>query len=198
MQEFETKRLPLERGAIAPDAFDAPILLGLRGGGMAHFELPPGQISTAVTHKTAEGKMNEAIKHIKLGAEFDTPERCSIIELSNTSDDPEASIARARVVPGVTTRWHRVVGTTERYVILEGSGRVEVGSLPSEDVSAGDVVLIPPSCRQRITNIGPGDLIFLAICTPRFQQEAYEDIDSDPLQPEGAADPGAAPDRGGR
>jgi oxalate decarboxylase/phosphoglucose isomerase-like protein (cupin superfamily) len=47
-------------------------------------------------------------------------------------------------------------------------------------VNAGDVVLIPPSCRQRITNIGTGDLIFLAICTPRFRPAAYEDIDDHP------------------
>ena len=127
--------------------------------------------------------MKEAIRHIALGAEFDTPERCSIIELSNTSDDPDVSIARARVSPGVTTQWHRVAGITERYVILDGAGRVEVGALPPHDVSVGDVVLIPPSCRQRITNIGIEDLIFLAICTPRFKQEAYEDIDRDPLNP---------------
>lgn len=110
-------------------------------------------------------------------AEFHTDEGCYINELSNTPEDPEASIARARVAPGVTTRWHRVVGTTERYVILEGSGRVEVGALPPQDVSAGDVVLIPPSCRQRIANVGSGDLIFLAICTPRFRAEAYEDVE---------------------
>ena len=121
--------------------------------------------------------MNEAIRRIDPGAERYTPEQCYIIELSNTADDPEASIARARVSPGVTTRWHRLTGTTERYVIIEGRGRVEVGNLPPEDVSAGDVVLIPPSCRQRITNVGAGDLIFLAICTPRFRPEAYEDVD---------------------
>ena len=129
--------------------------------------------------------MNEAIKRINLGAEFYTPEKCYITELSNTPDDPDVSIARARVAPGVTTRWHRVIGTTERYVILDGSGRVEVGSLFPQDVSIGDVVLIPPSCRQRITNLGPGDLIFLAICTPRFRPEVYEDIDNNPLKGSG-------------
>jgi mannose-6-phosphate isomerase-like protein (cupin superfamily) len=121
--------------------------------------------------------MNEAIKRLDPSAEFYTPEQCYIIELSNTPDDPEVSIARARVAPGVTTRWHRVVGTTERYVILEGRGRVEVGNIAPQEVGTGDVVLIPPSCRQRITNIGSGDLVFLAICTPRFRQEAYEDIE---------------------
>jgi mannose-6-phosphate isomerase-like protein (cupin superfamily) len=125
--------------------------------------------------------MKEGIQRIDLAAEFCTPERCYIIELSNTPDDPEASIARARVAPGVTTRWHRLRGTTERYVIIEGSGRVEVGNLPPQEVNAGDVVLIPASCRQRISNVGQSDLIFLAICTPRFRHEDYENIDEEPL-----------------
>ncbi len=123
--------------------------------------------------------MKEAIKPHDLSKEFYTDEGCYITELSNTSDDPQASIARARVVPGVTTRWHRLSDTAERYVILEGTGRVEVGQLPPTQVHAGDVVLIPPLCRQRITNTGTDDLIFLAICTPRFTNAAYEDIEPD-------------------
>jgi len=113
-------------------------------------------------------------------SEFYTSEGCYIIELSNTPDDPDISIARARVAPGVTTRWHRLADIAERYVIIEGRGRVEVGSLPPQEVGPLDVVRIPPDCPQRITNIGEKDLIFLAICTPRFQTEAYEDIDSAP------------------
>ena len=124
--------------------------------------------------------MNEAIKHLNPDTEFYTPEKCYIVELSNTPDDPEASIARARVAPGGTTRWHRLIGTAERYVILDGSGRVQVGSLPPQKVGAGDVVLIPPSCPQRIANIGEKDLIFLAVCTPRFRPEAYEDMGTEP------------------
>lgn len=106
-----------------------------------------------------------------------TEERCHILELSNSEDDPELSIARARVEPGVTTRWHRVFDTLERYVILDGAGRMEVGDLPPQEVQAGDVVLIPPSVRQRITNVGTSDLVFLAICVPRFRREAYEDAE---------------------
>ena len=88
--------------------------------------------------------------------------------------------ARARLEPGKTTRWHRLAGTVERYVIVQGRGRAEIGSLPPAEVSAGDVVLIPPGCRQRITNTGTDDLIFLAICTPRFSYDAYQDIDDQP------------------
>jgi mannose-6-phosphate isomerase-like protein (cupin superfamily) len=128
--------------------------------------------------------MNEEIRRMNPGAEFYTPEGCYINELSNTEADPDASIARARVRPGRSTRWHRIHGTTERYVILEGSGRIEVGSLPPQKVGPGDVVLIPPSCRQRITNLGGEDLVFLVICTPRFRPEAYEDIDAEPMHRE--------------
>jgi len=113
-----------------------------------------------------------------LKAEFSTPENCFIIELANSADDPEISIVRARVVPGATTRWHRLRDTAERYVIIGGRGVVEVGELPPAAVGPGDVVVIPPLCRQRITNTGNRDLIFLAICTPRFSEAVYEDLET--------------------
>lgn len=105
--------------------------------------------------------------------EFYTDEGCYITELSNSANDPEVSIARARVEPGITTEWHYLDGTTERYCILSGTGLVEVGELPPSEVTAGDVVIIPPGCRQRITNTGKSELIFLAICSPRFVQQNY-------------------------
>ena len=52
--EFETKRLPDARDDVAPDGSDVRVLLGLGGGGMAHFELAPGRNSIAVAHKTVE------------------------------------------------------------------------------------------------------------------------------------------------
>src|SRR5215475_4847922 len=54
MDEFRTMRLPAARDAIAPDGSEVRVLLGLRGGGMAHFELPPNETSTAVSHRTVE------------------------------------------------------------------------------------------------------------------------------------------------
>ncbi len=112
-----------------------------------------------------------------LEGEFYTEERCHIVELANLEADPEVSIARARVEPGVTTAWHHLVGITERYVIVSGEGDMEVGDLPLQRVGPGDVVLIPPECRQRITNTGAEDLIFLAICSPRFRVETYIDLE---------------------
>jgi len=125
--------------------------------------------------------LEPSIRHRPPGTEYYTVERCYIDELSNSDADSAVSIAQARVVPGVTTRWHRLAGIVERYVILSGLGRAEVGELEPQMVGPGDVVLIPAGCRQRIANVGDADLVFLAICTPRFRMEAYEDIDSDPL-----------------
>ena len=122
--------------------------------------------------------MKPEIRQPNPTAEFPTAEKCHILEISNISGDPDCSIARARVEPGVTTRWHRLAGTAERYVILEGRGRVEISNLPPHDVGPGDAVLIPPGTRQRIANLGNSNLVFLAICTPRFRPEAYEDLGS--------------------
>ena len=54
MITFMDKRLPLAPDAIAPDGSDVRVLLSLKGGGLAHFELAPGQTSVAVAHHTVE------------------------------------------------------------------------------------------------------------------------------------------------
>ena len=110
--------------------------------------------------------------------EYMTEERCAILELSNSGNDEALSIARARVAAGVTTAWHRVAGTAERYVILEGEGRVEVDGIEAADVRPGDVVLIPPDASQRIANTGRSDLVFYALCTPRFRHDNYRDLEA--------------------
>ena len=54
MSAFSTKCLPEVSDAIAPDGSEVRVLLTLAGGGMAHFELAPGETSTAVAHRTVE------------------------------------------------------------------------------------------------------------------------------------------------
>lgn len=122
--------------------------------------------------------MKEQIRRAEEDAEYFFEEGCFILELANTADDPDLSIARARVRPNVTTKLHRLAGVVERYVILAGRGRVEIGGLPAQEVFPHDVVIIPPQCPQRITNIGNTDLVFLAICTPRFTRKAYRNIET--------------------
>jgi mannose-6-phosphate isomerase-like protein (cupin superfamily) len=120
--------------------------------------------------------MKAGILTQNLAKEFATSERCYIIESCNASND-RLSIARARVEPGVTTKFHCVEGTEERYIIAEGKGRVEIADLAPQEVRPGDVVLIPAGVRQRITNTGSVDLIFYCVCTPPFEQSAYRELE---------------------
>lgn len=117
--------------------------------------------------------MNASVKKLNPGKEYFFEEGCHIIEIPNSTDDEDVSIAQARVEAGQQTQWHHLENTIERYVILQGSGKVEIGEAKPQQVSVGDVVIIPASTRQRITNIGDTDPIFLAICSPRFQESHY-------------------------
>jgi len=54
MPDFNSLQLPEGPSVLAPDGSEVRVLLGLQGGGMAHFQLAPGQVSAAVTHRTIE------------------------------------------------------------------------------------------------------------------------------------------------
>ena len=54
IEAFRTRRLPTAADEVAPDGSEVRILMRLKGGGMAHFELPPEQTSKAVAHRTVE------------------------------------------------------------------------------------------------------------------------------------------------
>ena len=53
-EPFATKPLPARADATAPDGTAVRLLLSLQRGSLAHFELPAGAVSHAVTHKTVE------------------------------------------------------------------------------------------------------------------------------------------------
>jgi mannose-6-phosphate isomerase-like protein (cupin superfamily) len=54
MTMFDTKQLPAQPDAVAPDGSAVRVLLALDGGSMAHFELAPHHTSRAVSHRTVE------------------------------------------------------------------------------------------------------------------------------------------------
>lgn len=105
-----------------------------------------------------------------------TSERCYILELLNTDQYPEVSIARTRVEPGMTTQRH-ALSVHEVYVIEAGSGVMYLGDTPPFDVGPGDVVTIPKGTPQSIENTGTSDLIFSCVCTPRFLQDCYTSLE---------------------
>jgi mannose-6-phosphate isomerase-like protein (cupin superfamily) len=51
---YETKTLGAGVDSTAPDGTAVRLLLSLAGGSMAHFELPAGAVSHAVTHRSVE------------------------------------------------------------------------------------------------------------------------------------------------
>lgn len=115
----------------------------------------------------------ETINPFSPADEFYLDEGCYIVELHNTDTDADCSIARARVEPGVTTELHCLRDIIERYVIVSGRGAVEVDGQAPAAVAAMDVVTIPANRSQRICNTGDSDLVFLCVCTPRFDGEKY-------------------------
>jgi len=117
------------------------------------------------------------VKKFSAIQEFETEERCYIADISNDSGDGLLSIARARVRPGVTTSWHKLNETNERYIIISGTGSMEIGDMDPLDVYEGDIVRIPAGTPQRIRNTGGSDLIFYCICSPPFQKNCYVDLE---------------------
>lgn len=116
------------------------------------------------------------VRHLDEQHEYFFREGCYILELLNDQQDESCSIARARVLPGKETRQHKLIATAERYVILQGEGTVTIEKRSSQ-VQEGSVVFIPEAHVQNIRNTGTVDLVFLAICTPRFKSECYVDVE---------------------
>lgn len=110
-------------------------------------------------------------------AEYYFEEECYISEFWNENTDPDVSIARARVMPGQKTRKHSLRSTVERYCIISGTGEVFIGDAPGQQVQANDIVYIPADVCQHIANHSDEALVFLAICSPRFEPQNYIDLE---------------------
>ena len=108
--------------------------------------------------------------------EFYFQERCFITELLNDSDCPGISVARVRVEPGESTVRHIVHDAKELYYLVSGQGEMEIDGIVVGSVQPGFLVHIPAGATQSITNTGKEDLVFISICTPRFEVYRYEEV----------------------
>ena len=104
-----------------------------------------------------------------------TRENCHITELLNDDLIPNLSLATARVEPNITTELH-VLDVDEAYYILKGQGNMQIDGQSTGMVGVGNVVFISKGRSQQISNTGSSDLVFLCICSPRFEQEKYHGI----------------------
>jgi mannose-6-phosphate isomerase-like protein (cupin superfamily) len=80
------------------------------------------------------------------------------------------SLAEATLAPGTETRPHFHARAEEIYVLLEGSGEMEVDG-QARTVGPGDAVLIPPGAWHRIRAGEEGELRFLCCCAPAYADE---------------------------
>jgi mannose-6-phosphate isomerase-like protein (cupin superfamily) len=77
------------------------------------------------------------------------------------------SLAEATLEPGQATQRHYHARTEEIYVLLEGSGEIEVAGERAR-VTRGDAILIPPGARHQLAADAKGDLRFLCCCAPPY------------------------------
>jgi mannose-6-phosphate isomerase-like protein (cupin superfamily) len=76
--------------------------------------------------------------------------------------------AHVVIPPGKSSRLHYHPEAEESYFILKGRGRLRIGGEESE-VSAGQMILIPPPQPHKIINTASEDLELLAICVPAWE-----------------------------
>ena len=120
--------------------------------------------------------MKPGVVNQGLGKETFIAEGCFIVEVWNRAEDPALSVARARVAAGTETVWH-FLDVDERYLIIEGTGIMELAGSPVSRVGPGDVIAVPAGCAQRIRNPTDHDLIFYCLCTPRFEARVYHELE---------------------
>jgi mannose-6-phosphate isomerase-like protein (cupin superfamily) len=145
---FETKLLPAEPDASAPDGADVRVLLSLAGGSMAHFSLAPDQTSVAVRHETVEelwyvvagrGQMWRAHGGVDLVVDL-VPGTCLTVPLGTTfqfrSDgDTELEVVGVTMPPWPVDRVEAFRATRPRWpaTVPEGPGLGSAAAPPTTD-----------------------------------------------------------------
>jgi mannose-6-phosphate isomerase-like protein (cupin superfamily) len=82
----------------------------------------------------------------------------------------EQSLAEATLAPGQSTRRHYHARTEEIYVVLAGTGEMEVDG-DRRSVGPDDAILIPPRAWHEIRATGVAELRFLCCCAPAYSDE---------------------------
>jgi len=98
---------------------------------------------------------------------------CEFIHPAKDHLDLPYSVAHAIVKPGLSSLRHRLMKSSEVYIILNGAGEMSVDGECSR-VKAGQAVFIPPGSWQNIRNTGEEELRFLCIVYPMWHEEDEE------------------------
>jgi mannose-6-phosphate isomerase-like protein (cupin superfamily) len=97
---------------------------------------------------------------------FVTKDGSTIREYHHTSVQ---SLAEASLEPGAATRRHYHVRSEEIYLVLDGSGLLEVDA-ETREVTAGDAIVISPGSWHELTAHGMG-VRLLCCCVPPYADD---------------------------
>jgi quercetin dioxygenase-like cupin family protein len=97
---------------------------------------------------------------------FTTKDGSTIREYLHTGAQ---SVAEASLEPGQVTRRHYHARSEEIYLIVDGSGELEVEG-ETRSVAAGDAILIPPGSWHELT-AGSDGLRLLCCCVPPYSDD---------------------------
>jgi mannose-6-phosphate isomerase-like protein (cupin superfamily) len=98
---------------------------------------------------------------------FTTKDGSTIRELHHSDAQ---SLAEATLEPAQGTQRHYHRLSEEIYVVVKGSGELEVDG-ETRTVRPGDAVLIPPGAWHTLVNNGTSELRILCCCAPPYSHE---------------------------
>ncbi len=95
-----------------------------------------------------------------------------IIHPNHQENDPNLpySLAHVKLSSGKKSTPHKLIHSTETYIITQGCGRITIGD-ETEQVHAGSVVVVAPNKIQSIQNTGSSTLLFYCIVSPPWDQK---------------------------
>ncbi|MDD3621442.1 MAG: cupin domain-containing protein [Methanofollis sp.] len=117
------------------------------------------------------------IRDIRTTPLFTAGDRTHLREILHPKNEPECmnrcSISHAYLTSGEASLPHRLKISSETYYVLSGEGVMHING-ESAQISAGQVVYIPPGAVQSLENTGEDDLVILAVVDPAWDVEDEE------------------------
>ncbi|HMA83865.1 MAG TPA: cupin domain-containing protein [Candidatus Thermoplasmatota archaeon] len=100
-----------------------------------------------------------------------------IIHPIHSKNDPNLpySLAHAELDPKKKSTPHKLIQSTETYIITHGSGEITIDG-KTKSIHAGSVIVVEPNKEQSIQNTGSSTLLFYCIVSPPWEEK--DDVSS--------------------
>ena len=118
--------------------------------------------------------MKYVVKNAKKMEHFTAGDTCMVAEIIHPKNETLPfdclSLAHAEIAVGGRTVPHKLLGSSEIYYIISGTGSLFIEGTKTELVP-GTAAAIPRGCEQYVVNEGNIPLEFLCIVTPKWKKE---------------------------